>query len=70
MLFHSFKLATWALQATLSQNKVFRSDLNYIKEMQINWENFVTVRDKNIHVEIRVFIMTCLFDLFLTVFWI
>ena len=30
-----------------SQNKVFRTDPNYVKEMQMNWESFVTVRDKN-----------------------
>ena len=27
-----------------SQNKLFRVDHNYIKEMQIKWERFVTVR--------------------------
>ena len=29
-----------------SQNEIFKADLNYIKEMQINWESFVVVRDK------------------------
>ena len=28
------------------QNEMFRADHNYIKEMQINWENFVIVRGK------------------------
>ena len=50
-----------------SQNKVFMADPNYIKEMQINWESFVVVRDKKFHVEIRVFFiwsfLTCLVDL-------
>ena len=43
-----------------------RLDPNYIKEMKFNWENFVIVRNKKFHVEIRVFLMACLFDLFLT----
>ena len=34
--------------------------------MKFNWENFVIVRNKKFHVEIRVFLMACLFDLFLT----
>ena len=29
-----------------SQNKVFRADANCIKEMQINYESFVIVRNK------------------------
>ena len=45
------------------QNKVFRTDLNYFKEIQLNCKSFVIVRDKKFHVEIRVFLMTCLFDL-------
>ena len=45
-----------------SQNKVFRTDLNYTKEKQINWESFVIVR--KFHAEIKVFLMACLFDLF------
>ena len=49
-----------------SQNKVFRADPNYIQKMQINWENFVIVREKEFHVETRVSSMTCLFELFLT----
>ena len=49
-----------------SQKKGFRTDPNYIKEMKINWESFVIVRDKKFHVEIRVFLMTCLSELFLT----
>ena len=47
-----------------SQNKVFREDPNYVKEMQIDWESLVTVRNKKLHVEIRVFWVACLFDLF------
>ena len=47
-----------------SQNTVFRADLNYIKEMQINWESLVIVRDKKFHAKIRIFLMTCLCDLF------
>ena len=47
-----------------SQNRVFRADRNYIKDMQINGESSVVVRDKKFHVEIRVLLMTCLFDLF------
>ena len=46
-----------------SQNKVFWADPNYIKEIQINWESFVTARDKKLHDEIRVFLKTCLFHL-------
>ena len=42
----------------------FRADRNYIKDMQINGESSVVVRDKKFHVEIRVLLMTCLFDLF------
>ena len=34
--------------------------------MKFNWENFVIVRNKKFHVEIRVFLMAYLFDLFLT----
>ena len=49
-----------------SQNKVFRADPNYIKEMKINWESFVIVGYKEFHAEMRLFLMTCLFDLFLT----
>ena len=49
-----------------SQNKAFRADLDYIKEIQINLESFVIVRDKKFHVELRAFLITCLFDLFLT----
>ena len=44
-----------------SKNKVLRADPNYIKQMQINWENFAIVRDKKFHVQIRVFLITCLF---------
>ena len=47
-----------------SQNKVFRDDPNYNKGMKINWESFVIVRNKIFHVEMRVFLMTCLSDLF------
>ena len=47
-----------------SENRVFRTDRNYIKDMQINGESSVVVRDKKFHVEIRVLLMTCLFDLF------
>ena len=47
-----------------SQNEIFKADLNYIKEMQINWESFVVVRDKKNYVEIRVILMSYLFDLF------
>ena len=43
-----------------SQNKLLRADPNYIKEMPINWESFVFVKDKKFNVEIRVFLMTCL----------
>ena len=49
-----------------TQNKAFRADLDFIKEIQINWESFVIVRDKKFHVELRAFLITCLFDLFLT----
>ena len=49
-----------------SENKVFRVDSNYIKEMQINWESFVIVGDKKYHFKIRVFLMTCLFDILLS----
>ena len=52
----------------LSQTRVFRADPNYIKEMQINWESFDIVRDKKFHVEMRVFLTACIFDLFLTCF--
>ena len=45
---------------------MFRVDPNYIKDMQINWESFVIVRDKKFDVAIGVLLMTCLFDLFLT----
>ena len=47
-----------------SENKVFWADPNYTEEMQINWESFVIVRDNKFHVEKRVILMTCLFDLF------
>ena len=47
-----------------SQNKVFSADPNYIEEMQINWEAFVIVRNRKFHVEIRLFLMTRLFDPF------
>ena len=49
-----------------SQNKVFSGEPNYIKEMQINWESFVIVRDKQFNVEVRVFLMACLCELCLT----
>ena len=49
-----------------SQNKVSRAGSNCIKKMQINWESFAIVGDKRFHVEIRAFLMTCSFDLFLT----
>ena len=48
----------------LSQNKVFKADSSYIKDVQINWESSVIVSVKKFHVEIRVLLMTCLFDLF------
>ena len=38
-----------------SQNKWFRADPNYIKEMEIKLENFAIVRDKKFPVEIRIF---------------
>ena len=49
-----------------SQNKVFSADRNCIEEMQINWEAFVIVRNRKFHVEIRLFLMTHLFDPFST----
>ena len=41
-----------------SQNKVIRVDPNYIKEIQINWESFVIIRDKKFHVKIRILLLT------------
>ena len=38
--------------ASFKSNKVFRADPNYIKEMEINWESLVIVRDKKFHVKI------------------
>ena len=55
----------WKMRLS-SQNKVFSEDSNYIEEMQISWENFVIVKDEKFRAEIRVFLITCLFDLFLT----
>ena len=49
-----------------SQNTVFRVDPNNIKEMQINWEKLIIIRDKTFHVKIKLFLMTCLFHLILT----
>ena len=43
----------------LSVAKIFPWE-NAFKEMQITWES----KYKKFHVEIRVFLMTCLFDLF------
>ena len=40
-----------------SQNKVFRADPYYIKEMQINWESLI-IRDKKFHIEIRALLIT------------
>ena len=40
--------------------KVLKADPDYIKKIQINWENFAIVRDKKIRVEIKVFLMTYL----------
>ena len=46
------------------ENKVFRANLDNMKEIQINWVSFLIVRDQKCHVKIRVFLMTCLFDLY------
>ena len=46
-----------------SQNKVFRADPHYIKEMHINLESIVIAKDKTFYVEIWAFLMTHLFDL-------
>ena len=35
-----------------SQNKVFRADSNYMKEIQVSWESLVIVSDKKFHVQI------------------
>ena len=35
-----------------SQNKVFRADSNYMKEIQVSWGSFVIVSDKKFHVQI------------------
>ena len=44
---------------------IYYSSMTIKRKMQINWESFVIVRDKKFHVEIRVFLVTCLFDLIL-----
>ena len=53
----------------LSQNKVFRGDPSFIKDMHISWENSVIVTDKKFHVEKSLvndmfiwFFLSCLFD--------
>ena len=65
--FVCYLIWTYSPRKTLlsSQNKVFRADPNYIKEMHINLESFVIIRGKKFHVEIRVlmFFLTCLLDL-------
>lgn len=45
------------------KKKFFRVDPNYIKKMQTNWESFIIVREKIFQVEIRFFLVTCLFVL-------
>ena len=49
-----------------SQNKVFREDRNYIKEMQFNWESFIIVRDKQNSCRNTSLLKDMFFDLFLT----
>ena len=40
-----------------------------LRKIQINLESFVIVRNKKFHVEIRVFLMTCLLDLVSKIFF-
>ena len=47
-----------------NQSKLFRADPYYIKEMEINRESFVTVRDKKFNFKTRAFFMKFLFGLF------